>query len=92
MPETAYINGEFLPLEKAFVHVEDRGFQFADSVYEVLRTYGGTLFAVEEHLDRLERSLAAIDLTLPLARKELDRKSTRLNSSHSSVSRMPSSA
>ena len=60
-----------MPLEKAFVHVEDRGFQFADSVYEVLRTYGGTLFAVEEHLDRLERSLAAIDLTLPLARKEL---------------------
>ncbi len=62
MPEIAYVNGEFLPLDKAFVHVEDRGFQFADAVYEAIRTYGGRPFALEEHLGRLSRSLAAIKL------------------------------
>lgn len=62
MPEIAYVNGEFLPLENAMIHVEDRGFQFADAVYEVLRTYGGKPFAVEEHVARLFRSLDAIEL------------------------------
>lgn len=62
MPEIAYVNGTFLPLDQAVVHVEDRGFQFADAVYEVMRTYGGRLFAVDEHLARLFRSLDAIDL------------------------------
>jgi len=45
VPEIAYVNGEFLPLERATIRVEDRGFQFADGVYEVLRTYGGRPFA-----------------------------------------------
>lgn len=71
MPELAYVNGEILPLERAMVHVEDRGFQFADSVYEVLRTYDGRLFALDEHLARLEQSMAAIELTAPLSRAEL---------------------
>jgi D-alanine transaminase len=62
VPEIAYVNGEFLPLEHAMIHVEDRGFQFADSVYEVIRTYGGRPFAVQEHLARLFRSLQAIDI------------------------------
>ena len=62
MPEIAYINGEFLPLERAMVHVEDRGFQFADAVYEVLRTYGGKPFAVADHIARLFRSLDAIEM------------------------------
>lgn len=62
MPEIAYVNGRFCPLDEATVHVEDRGFQFADSVYEVLRTYGGQPFAVDEHLARLFRSMAAIEL------------------------------
>lgn len=73
MPEIAYVNGEFLPLDKAVVHVEDRGFQFADSVYEVIRTYGGRPFAVEEHLARLERSSAGIELELPYSREQLTR-------------------
>lgn len=51
-----------MPLEEARVHVEDRGFQFADAVYEVVRTYQGRPFAVEEHLQRLFRSLAAIEI------------------------------
>ena len=62
MPEIAYVNGEFLPLEQAVVHVEDRGFQFADSVYEVVRTYHGLPFAVDEHVERLMRSLDGIRL------------------------------
>ena len=62
MPEIAYVNGEFLPLERAMVHVEDRGYQFADAVYEFIRTYGGRPFAVDEHLQRLFFSLDAIGL------------------------------
>ena len=62
MPEIAYVNGEFLPLEQAVVHVEDRGYQFADAVYEFLRTYGGQPFAISEHLQRLFVSLEAISL------------------------------
>jgi len=60
--EIAYVNGEFLPLEKAVVSVEDRGFQFADAVYEVVRTYGGQPFAIEEHIARLFRSLDAVHI------------------------------
>ena len=66
MPEIAYVNGEFLPLERATVRVEDRGFQFADGVYEVVRTYDGKPFATDEHLARLSRSLDAIELKNPL--------------------------
>ncbi len=66
MPEIAYVNGEFLPLERATVHVEDRGFQFADGVYEVVRTYGGKPFATDEHVARLFRSLDAIELKITL--------------------------
>jgi D-alanine transaminase len=65
--EIAYVNGEFLPLERATVRVEDRGFQFADGVYEVVRTYGGKPFATDEHLARLSRSLDAIELKNPLS-------------------------
>ena len=66
MPEIAYVNGEFLPLERATVRVEDRGFQFADGVYEVVRTYGGKPFATDAHLARLFRSLEAIELKVSL--------------------------
>ena len=71
MPEIAYVNGEFLPLERATVRVEDRGFQFADGVYEVLRTYGGRPFAVDEHLARLSRSLKALELKAPASDGQL---------------------
>ena len=71
MPEIAYVNGEFLPLERATVRVEDRGFQFADGVYEVLRTYGGKPFAVDEHLARLSRSLKALELKAPASEGQL---------------------
>ena len=71
MPEIAYVNGEFLPLERATVRVEDRGFQFADGIYEVVRTYGGKPFATDAHLARLFRSLAAIELKVSLTPEQL---------------------
>jgi D-alanine transaminase len=57
MPDLAYLNGEILPIEKAMVPIEDRGYQFGDGVYEFIASYDGRLFMLEEHLDRLERSL-----------------------------------
>jgi len=71
VPEIAYVNGEFLPLERATVRVEDRGFQFADGVYEVVRTYGGKPFAIEAHLARLFRSLEAIEIKASLTAGQL---------------------
>ncbi len=65
MPDIGFVNGRFLPLGEATVSVEDRGFQFGDGIYEVIRTYGGKLFRVEAHLERLERSAQAVHLNLP---------------------------
>lgn len=63
MNEVACINGRFMPLSEACVSVNDRGFLFGDSVYEVARTYGGRIWALRRHLDRLARSLEAIEIT-----------------------------
>jgi len=60
MPEIACVNGQFMPLDEAVVPIEDRGYQFADGVYEVLVTYGGKPHAMESHLRRLERSLTEL--------------------------------
>ena len=64
MPVIGYVNGEFMPIEKAVVSVEDRGFQFSDGVYEVIGTYGGKPFALEPHLERLKRSLKELRINL----------------------------
>ena len=64
---TVYLNGQFLPLEQACVPVLDRGFLFGDGVYEVIPVYGGHLFRLEQHLDRLEHSLAGIQLPNPMS-------------------------
>ncbi len=71
MPEIAYVNGEFLPLERATVRVQDRGFQFADGVYEAVRTYDGKPFALDAHFTRLFRSLEAIELKVSLTSEQL---------------------
>ena len=63
MPELAYVNGSYMPLGQATVSVEDRGFQFADGVYEVIATYGGKPYAVHEHMQRLENSLEALHIS-----------------------------
>lgn len=67
MPNIAYLNGQFLPLDEAKISIEDRGFQFGDGVYEVIRAYGGTLFRLDDHLSRLERSAQAISIPVPLS-------------------------
>jgi D-alanine transaminase len=71
VPEIAYVNGQYMPLDNATVHIEDRGFQFADAVYEVIRTYNGKPFALDEHLARLSRSLDGIKLPSPATTQEL---------------------
>ncbi|HEY0635754.1 MAG TPA: aminotransferase class IV, partial [Gammaproteobacteria bacterium] len=60
-----HLNGEFKPIEQAHVSVLDRGFLFGDGVYEVIPVYGGRLFRLDQHLQRLERSLAAIRIDNP---------------------------
>ena len=57
-----YFNGKYLPLEDVRVSPFDRGFQFADGVYEALITYNGKLFLYNEHIERLKRSLKEINL------------------------------
>ena len=66
MTEWIWINGKTMPLADARVGIEDRGFQFADGVYEVIRLYDGIPFTLIEHLQRLERSAAAIEISLPV--------------------------
>jgi len=68
MPRQAYVNGRYLPHGQARVHVEDRGYQFADGVYEVVPVAKGILVDEELHLDRLERSLDELSIALPSSR------------------------
>ena len=65
-----YLNGDYLPLEQATVSVLDRGFIFGDGVYEVIPAYGGHLFRLQQHLQRLHNSLDAIRLANPLSAKQ----------------------
>ena len=60
MSRIAYVNGRYLPHREAAVHIEDRGFQFADGVYEVIAVKGGRFVDEAPHLARLHRSLARI--------------------------------
>lgn len=62
---TLYLNGDYGALEAGRVSVEDRGFQFGDGVYEVIRFYGGRPFRLGEHLRRLRQSLEGIEIPLP---------------------------
>ena len=57
MTELAYLNGEIMPIEKAFVPIEDRGYQFGDAVYEYIASHDGKMFFVDDHISRLERSM-----------------------------------
>ena len=71
MPEIAYIDRSFIPLREAKVSVNDRGFLFADSVYEMIVAYKGVPFKLENHLLRLAASAQAINLKLPLSSSEI---------------------
>ena len=80
---TAYLNGSFLPLEDARVPVMDRGFLFGDGVYEVIPVYGGRLFRLAQHLQRLQNSLDGVRIGNPLtpdAWRELLEELVRRNS------------
>ena len=68
MPELAFVNGKFMPIEDAMIPIEDRGYQFGDAVYEVVNSFKGKYFGLEEHLDRLERSL--YELSYPAVSRE----------------------
>jgi D-alanine transaminase len=67
---TVYLNGQFLPIDEARVPVLDRGFLFGDGVYEVIPVYGGKPLRLEDHLRRLDQSLAAIRMRSPLTDAE----------------------
>jgi len=71
MPRQAYVNGRYLPHRDAAVHIEDRGYQFADGVYEVVPVFNGILVDEDLHLDRLERSLGELRIAMPMARPAL---------------------
>jgi len=68
VPEIAFVNDVFMPLSEARVSVEDRGFQFGDGVYELLRVYAGVPFHLTDHLERLEQSARALGIPLPYPR------------------------
>ena len=72
MARIAYVNGRYLPFAAACVHVEDRGYQFSDGVYEVIAVRGGRLVDTELHYDRLWRSLGELAIDPARSRGALD--------------------
>jgi D-alanine transaminase len=82
MTRIVYVNGRYLPYGQAMVHAEDRGFQFADAVYEVCEVREGRLVDETRHLARLERSLGELGMERPMSRAALSRvmrETVRLN-------------
>src|SRR5699024_6959885 len=65
-----YLNGEYLRLADARVSVLDRGFIFGDGIYDVVPAYRGRAFRMAEHLDRLERSLKTLSITVDMDRSD----------------------
>ena len=72
---TVYLNGEYLPKEKAFISVDDRGFLFGDGIYEVTAAYRGNLFRFPRHVARMNRGLAALRIAFdPAGVEEIHRR------------------
>ncbi len=71
MSRIAYVNGRYVPHRSAQVHIEDRGYQYGDAVYEVCEVSGGALVDMTRHLDRLERSLKELRIRPPMTRAAL---------------------
>ncbi|HEY1931628.1 MAG TPA: D-amino-acid transaminase [Acetobacteraceae bacterium] len=71
MSRIAYVNGQYLPQRDASVNIEDRGYQFADGIYEVVHMHDGRFIDEDRHLDRLDRSLREIRLPQPMSRAAL---------------------
>jgi hypothetical protein len=72
MSRIAYVNGRYVPHGSASVHIEDRGYQFADGVYEVCEVARGYIVDMTRHLDRLDRSLRELRIAWPMGRKALE--------------------
>jgi D-alanine transaminase len=71
MVRTVYVNGYYAPYEHAVVHVEDRGYQFADAAYEVCEVNGGALVDERLHMERLRRSLGELRIDFPMTMRSL---------------------
>lgn len=71
MSRVVYVNGAYKPYHDAVVHVEDRGYQFSDGVYEVCEVRGGKLIDERLHIDRLYRSMNELQMTPPFGRRAL---------------------
>lgn len=71
MPRFAYVNGRYVPHPDAAVHIEDRGYQFADGVYEVVPVQNGRMIDEDPHLDRLGYSLRELRIAWPMSRAAL---------------------
>jgi len=71
MSRIAYVNGRYLPFRDAKVHVEDRGYQFADAVYEVCEVRDGRLIDERRHIERLQRSLGELRIRMPMSPRAL---------------------
>lgn len=71
MSRIAYVNGRYVRHANAAVHIEDRGYQFADGVYEVCEVHGGRLIDERLHVDRLQRSLSELRIAMPMSRAAL---------------------
>ncbi len=76
--QCVYLNGRILPPDAAFISPFDRGFIFGDGVYEVIPVYGGRLFRLKQHLQRLENSVTAIGLKNPMRVEEWEAVFARL--------------
>lgn len=88
MSRIAYVDGVYQPLNLPGILVEDRGYQFADGVYEVCAIRNGRLLDEARHLDRLEYSLDALDMPMPMSRPALQqvmRETLRRNRIHSGI-------
>ena len=73
MSRIAYVNGQYHPHGQATIHVEDRGFQFADGVYEVWSIFNGRMADFDGHMTRLHRSLNELRIDIPMSREALTR-------------------
>jgi len=73
-----YLNGEFVAVDEAKISIFDRGFVFGDGVYEVIPVYGGKLFRLKQHLERLDHSLISIRIAPPLSHDKWEKRLSTL--------------
>ncbi len=88
MSRIAYVNGRYLPRNRAMVHIEDRGYQFSDGVYEVCEVRGGRIIDERRHMVRLQRSLDELRIRAPMSFPALDvvmRETIRRNRVHDGI-------